>query len=69
MILDRYPSKRRVIANLKSGEAFRGILWQRTRDFLMLKSAELIKAGGETVRMDGEVLVERQNLSFLQVLS
>lgn len=68
MILDRYPSKRRVVVNTKTDRAFRGVLWRRAWGFLVLRNAELVKPGGETVRMDGELVIERSNVDFLQVL-
>ena len=69
--LDRfrpYPELRTVIVNLKSGTAFRGVVWRRRGPFIILKNAELLKdqAGGN--RLDGEVLVERDDIEFIQVL-
>ena len=64
----RYPVLRRVVVNTKSGQAFRGVLWRKRWGYLVLRNAELLKAGGETVLMDGEVLVPRGNLDFIQVV-
>lgn len=68
MLFDRYPERRKVIANLKSGEAFRGVLWARGRRFLVLRNAEMLRPREQVVRMDGEVVVEWKNVSFLQVV-
>jgi len=63
-----YPVKRRVVVNTRTDRAFRGVLWQRRWGYLVLREAELVKAGGETVRMDGEVVIDRSNVDFIQVL-
>ena len=68
MIFDRYPTKRRVVVNTKTDRAFRGVLWRKAWGYLVLRDAEMIKPGGETVRMDGELVIERANVDFLQVL-
>jgi hypothetical protein len=69
--LDRfraYPELRTVIVNLKSGTAFRGVVWRRRGPFMILKNAELLKdkAGGSP--LDGEVLVQQSDIDFIQVL-
>ena len=63
-----YPTLRRVIVNLKSDKSFRGILWRKRGGYLVLREAELLKGRGETVHMDGEVVIESSNVDFLQVL-
>ncbi len=68
MIFDRYPTKRRVVVNTKTDRAFRGVLWRKAWGYLVLRDAEMIKPGGETVRMDGELVIEAGNVDFLQVL-
>ncbi len=66
--LIRYPVKRRVIVNLKTERAFRGVLWRRRWGYLVLRQAEMLRPGGETTPVDGEVLIERANVDFVQVL-
>ena len=72
--LDRYPVLRRVIVSTKTGKSFRGMLWQRgkpafgRRGYLVLRNAQLLKARGEVVPMDGEVLIDVANIDFVQVL-
>lgn len=66
--LRRYPEVRRVVVNLKSDRAFRGVLWRRRRDYLVLRDVEILKPGGGTVRMDGEVVVMAENVDFMQVV-
>lgn len=67
-LFDRYPCLRQVIVNTRTEKAFRGVLWQRRGGYLVLRNAELLKAGGETVPMDGEVIIDRSNVDFIQVV-
>jgi small nuclear ribonucleoprotein (snRNP)-like protein len=67
-MFERYPERRQIIVNLKTERAFRGILWRRGGRYLVLRNAELVRPGGETVQMDGEVVVERANVDFIQVV-
>ncbi|HRU06816.1 MAG TPA: hypothetical protein P5137_13690 [Candidatus Brocadiia bacterium] len=69
MILDRYPELRQMVVNTKTGHAFRGVLWRRRRGYLVLRNAEMLRPGGEAVAMDGELVIERENVDFLQVLN
>jgi small nuclear ribonucleoprotein (snRNP)-like protein len=67
-LFDRYPMLRRVIVNTKTDRAFRGVLWQRRRGYLVLRQAELVKGKDVTVPMDGEVMIEAANVDFVQVI-
>jgi small nuclear ribonucleoprotein (snRNP)-like protein len=69
LIGEPYPVLKTVIVNTKTDRAFRGVLWQKRGDYLVLRDAELLKGKGETVHIDGEVVIERQNVDFLQVVS
>lgn len=57
-----------VIVNLKTDKAFQGVLWQQRRDLLVLRNATLLEQGKEAP-VDGEVVVERANIDFIQVTS
>lgn len=63
-----YPYRETVIVNLKTGRAFRGVLWQRTGGFLVLKSVELLKERQAPVPLDGDTLVPFAEVEFLQVV-
>jgi len=67
-IFDRYPVLERVIVNTKSDRAFRGVLWRRRRGYLVLRNAEMLRGKGETVPMDGEVVIPAENVDFIQVV-
>lgn len=63
-----YPYRETVIANLKSGKAFKGVLWQRTGGFLVLKQAAMHMAREGWKPVDGEVLVPFGDVEFMQVV-
>lgn len=67
-LFERYPVLRRVIVSTKTGKSFRGVLWQRRTGYLVLRNAQLLKARGEVVAMDGEVVIDVANIDFVQVL-
>lgn len=58
---------RSVNVNLKDETLLRGVLWQARGAWLVLRNAELIQQGEEVVPMIGEVVIHRDNLSFMQV--
>lgn len=55
-----------LLINTKTDKAFRGVLWSETRDYLILRNAVLI--AGEETPIDGELLVERTNIDFIQIV-
>jgi hypothetical protein len=56
-----------VLVNLDDGRAFDGVLYARRGPLLVLRQARLIEPGGEPVAVDGEVIIERPRVSFIQV--
>jgi len=65
---DSYPTLRKVIVNTKTDKAFRGVLWERRGEYLVLRNAELLKPKGETAPVDGEVAIDAANVDFVQVI-
>jgi len=61
-----------VIVNLKDDPttAIRGVLWSSRGAWLTVRNAALLRAGTPEAptQLDGEVIVHRSNVSFLQVL-
>jgi hypothetical protein len=57
-----------VVVNL-ADKAFAGILWAKRGPLLVLKDAVLMQHGAADTPMDGEVLVERSKVDFIQVLA
>jgi len=64
----RTALRRRVLVNLRTEKAFRGVLWAKRGPLLVLKEVEMLEAGREPLKLDGEVVIERANVDFLQVL-
>lgn len=59
--------RRLVIVNLKSGRAFRGILWKQAGPLLVLRNAEMLEPNRTPVPADGEVIIERAEVEFIQI--
>ncbi|MEU0200922.1 MULTISPECIES: hypothetical protein [unclassified Streptomyces] len=64
----RTAVRKRVVVNL-ADKAFSGILWAQRGPLLVLRDVELLEAGREPQRVDGEVVVERAKVEFTQVLA
>lgn len=62
----RLMVRRRVLVNLRSGSAITGLLWVRRGRTLVLKSAELLEQGAAPVVMDGDVIVDRDQVEYVQ---
>lgn len=61
--------RRRCIVNLRGEtDSLEGVLWTRRGRWIVLKDARLLRASGEATPADGEVLIDRAQVSFLQVL-
>ena len=61
---------RAVVVNLiaEPDTAIRGVLWQSRGAWLVLKKAAVLKPNMDPTPVDGDVLVHRANVSFVQVL-
>ena len=58
-----------VLVNLVDGSAIRGVLYEARGPLLHVMNAELIEPGAEPVAMSGSVLIERDRVLFVQVVS
>lgn len=67
-MFEPYPVLRKVIVNTRTDRAFRGVLWRKRRGYLVLRNAELLRIRGEVTPMDGELVIERDNVDFIQVI-
>ncbi len=61
---------RQVIVNLKSdpNTAIQGVLWQSRGAWLTLRTPSALTPAQPPKAMDGDVVIHRENVSFLQVL-
>lgn len=59
-----------VIVNMHQDQslAIRGVLWGARGAWLQLREASLIRGRGEPEPVDGEVLIPRDNVAFIQVV-
>ncbi len=64
----RTAVRKKVVVNL-ADKAFMGILWAKRGPLLILRNAELLEAGRDPYPVDGEVIVERAQVQFTQVLA
>ena len=64
----RTALRRRVVVNLPD-KAFTGVLWAKRGPLLVLRDTSLLEAGREPQRVDGEVVIERARVEFMQVLA
>jgi hypothetical protein len=61
--------RRRVLVNLQHDEgAIEGLLWTRRGCWIVLKDARLLRGALEPIPVDGEVVVDKARIVFLQVL-
>lgn len=61
---------RSVIVNLRHDEttAISGVLWASRGPWLILRSASLLQAQQPPAALDGEVIIDRANVAFVQVV-
>ncbi len=64
--LNPYPWARRVIVHTRSKQSIRGVLWGQKGGYLILRNAELLEHG-KAIPLDGETVVDRSNVDFMQV--
>ncbi|GGJ86850.1 hypothetical protein GCM10011583_18040 [Streptomyces camponoticapitis] len=64
----RTAVRKRVVVNL-ADKAFDGVLWAKRGPLLVLRDAILLEAGREPQRIDGEIVIERSRVEFMQVLA
>lgn len=65
---DRLSLRARVLVSLVDGKALRGVLWARRGRLLVLRDVTLIETGTPPVDMDGDVLVDRDRVEFVQAV-
>jgi len=59
---------RRVVINLKSGRGLDGLLVRKAGDLLFLRQATALEAGVAPAPIDGEAVVQRCDVDFIQTL-
>lgn len=64
----RTAVRRRVVVNTKTEKSFSGVLVAKRGPILILKGAAMLSASAPPVTIDGDVVIERSNVDFVQVL-
>lgn len=64
----RLVVRRRVLVQLDTGRAVVGTLWSTKANRVVIKSAELFEPGSEPTRMDGDVVIERARVEYIQAV-
>jgi small nuclear ribonucleoprotein (snRNP)-like protein len=59
--------RKKVVVNLHGGRAFLGILWAQRGPLLVLRNATMHEPGAQPSPVDGEVVIERTQVEFIQV--
>jgi hypothetical protein len=62
----RTALRKRVVVNL-ADKAFAGVLWAKRGPLLVLRDATLMQHGAADTPLDGEVVIERSKVEFIQV--
>lgn len=63
----RLAARKRVLVSLTSGRAVTGLLWARRGRSLVLKDAQMLEPGQEAIPMDGELVLDRDQVEYVQV--
>jgi len=61
-----YPDRHKVLVNTRDA-AFRGVLWAQRGAWLVLRNVDMLKPGGEAQPVDGELVLPRERVDFMQV--
>ncbi|MGY4543268.1 hypothetical protein ACVWY0_003201 [Arthrobacter sp. UYNi723] len=64
----RLVKARRVVVNLRSGQAIEGLLVRQAGSLLFIAEARLHEGSENPVLIDGQAVVERQTVDFIQIL-
>lgn len=62
----RVMVRRRVLVQLHSGRAFTGLLWRRRGRLMVLKNSEMLEPNNQPVAMDGDVILDRSEVEYVQ---
>ena len=57
---------RRVIVNMVDGTSIEGVLYRDPGNLLVLKNATYLEPGAEPAPLDGETVIERTQVLFVQ---
>ena len=64
----RFILRRRVVVNLDDGTAIEGVLFRKAGPLLLLKNASHLEEGAQPLLLDGDTIIERSRVLFIQAL-
>lgn len=64
----RLVKARRVVVNLRSGQAIEGLLIRQQGPLLFISEAHLHEGSDNPTLIDGQAVIERQTIDFIQML-
>lgn len=62
----RSLERRQIVVTLKSEQAYRGVLMPSDRYALVLRNTELLHGDGSRVVVDGELIILREDIRYIQ---
>ncbi|QGJ87557.1 Ro-like RNA binding protein [Gordonia phage Faith5x5] len=63
-----YVVQQRVVINLKSGTAVIGVVTAKKRTFCVVRDAAIVSVGAPSpVPADGEIVVDRNEIDYIQI--
>jgi small nuclear ribonucleoprotein (snRNP)-like protein len=57
---------RKVIVNLVDGSSIEGVLYRDARPLIVLKNAVYLEPGAQPAPLDGDTVIERDKVLFIQ---
>ena len=66
-LFGNYLELKSAIVNLKNQKSYRGVIWKKTGDCIVLKNAEWLSPDGAK-KLDGEVIIFIAEIDFVQVV-
>jgi hypothetical protein len=64
----RFVLRRRAVVNLVDGTAIEGLLYRKSGPLLVLKDAHHLEPGKDPLAIDGDTVIERRQVLFIQAL-
>lgn len=64
---NRLGARSRVLVQMHSGRAFTGIQWRRRGRLLVLRNVEMLEPNNQPQHLDGEVVLDRGEIEYVQV--
>lgn len=64
----RHVAHRRVVVNLWSGTAIAGVVTKTRSGYCVIRDATVIESGSKPAPADGEIIVDRNQIDYIQVL-